>query len=170
MPAPREVSSIFLQQQIPTDFSCLRNVLNCLPCNVDGITERMDCFLVFELKHGEELSLGQKRMLVSWASKPLCTILIINCTWTAPNAKNARDFTPESFSVLDANGTGGASYKTNPKDFAVRYDAWCRMPRDGARPFTCSAAEFEEDYLENLPGCEQADALQHIKSVSREEQ
>jgi hypothetical protein len=167
MTEPREVSSIFLQQQIPTDFSCLKNIFNCLPCNVDGITERMGCFLVFEIKHGEELSKGQAWMLQAWAGKPGCTILIINCQWTQPNAKNAREFQPESFSVLDATGNQTETFRTTVKDFAARYDAWCRAPQDGARPFTCSPEEFERDYLKMLPGCDQGRALVSVQEGRR---
>ena len=161
----REASSIFLQQQIPTDFSCLKNIQNCLPCNVDGITERLGFFLVFELKHGEHLSTGQALMLKAWATKPGCTILLINCQWTAPNAKHARDFTPENFSVLDATGAVSESCRTNAGDFAARYDVWCRVPSHGARPFTCSASEFEKKYLPYLPGCEKGRALLSVQSV-----
>lgn len=159
----REVSSTFLQQQIPTDFSCLKNILNCLPCNVDGITEKEGYFLVFELKHGEELSIGQSRMLKAWAGKPGCTILIINCRWTAPNAKNAREFFPESFSQMNASGELGEPHLTNVNDFAVRYAAWLRSPWDGAQPFTCSADEFAKKYVRLLPEYEQASALASIR-------
>lgn len=165
MTQPREVSSVFLQQQIPTDFSCLKNVFNCLPCNVDGITERLGYFLVFELKHGEQLSKGQAMMLKAWAAKPGCTILIINCQWTEPNAKNAREFSPESFGVLDSTGTTSEALQTSAKDFAARYDVWCRVPQDGARPFTCSADEFQRDYLRLLPGCDQKAALASVREV-----
>jgi hypothetical protein len=151
MPEARETTSIFLQQQIPTDFSCLRNMLNCLPCNVDGITERRGYFLVFELKHGETLSVGQERMLKAWAAKPDCTILIIDCQYTKPNEKNAREFHPFRFFVLDVAGNLSEEYATNAKDFAVRYDVWTRTPSSGVRPFASSAAEFEKEFLIYLP-------------------
>ncbi len=144
-------------------------IRNCLPCNVDGITERLGYFLVFKLKHGEQLSTGQALMLKAWATKPGCTILLINCKWTAPNSKNAREFSPENFSVLDATGAVSQSWRTNTADFAARYDVWCRVPSHGAHPFTCSADEFQRDYMRLLPeGCEQGRALLSVQAVTRE--
>ncbi len=155
--------SIFMHQQIPTDFSCLKNLLNCLPCNLDGITERMGRFLVLEIKHGEQLSVGQNRMLEALAALPQFTILIVNCEWTQPNTKGGRDFIPKSFRVLNADGTRGEEYPTNAEDMGVRYDIWCRTPTDGYRPFTCSVADFQKTYVEWLPGYQQAAALTSLK-------
>lgn len=104
MSDPRDVTSIFLGQQTATDFSCLKNDLNCLPCNLDGITERMGRFLVLELKHGETLSTGQERMLRALAAVPQFYVLLVDCEWSEPNNKNARSFTPLSFRVLSADG------------------------------------------------------------------
>lgn len=166
MSEPREATSIFLHQQTPTDFSSLKNVLNCLPCNLDGVTERMAKFLVLELKHGELLSVGQERMLRALAVIPQFTILIVDCEWTPPNAKGGRDFNPQSFHVLNAGeGIPGERYQTNVKDLAVRYHVWIRTPGDGARPFTCSVAEFQKTYLRWLPSDQQPKALSSVQSA-----
>ena len=165
---PRETTSIFLHQQTPTDFSCLRNVLNCLPCNVDGLTERLGRFLLLELKHGEQLSVGQDRMLKALAAISQFTVLLVECEWTPPNAKGGRDFTPQTFRVLGADGTLGPEFSTTRRDMAVRYDVWCRTPTDGERPFTCSAAEFEKTYLRWLPSDQQPAALTAVQSARPE--
>jgi len=164
MSEPRDTTSIFLHQQTPTDYSRLKNAMNILPCNLDGVTERLGQFLVLELKHGETLSVGQNRMLQAAAAIPQFTILIVNCQWSPANEKGGRDFTPESFRLMDTKGALGSEYKTNYRAFAVRYDIWCRSPKDGSLPFTCSLEDFQKKYLWWLPGDQQARALVALNS------
>jgi hypothetical protein len=155
--------SIFLHQQIPTDYRCLDNVSGCLPCNVDGLTERCGYFLLFEIKSGEILSGGQTRMLKRLAALQRWTVLVINCPFRNPNEKGGRDFVPATFFVMDNEGNLDREYVTNPKSFALRYDAWLRMPEDGSTPFTCSVAEFQKRYAFRLPGDLPARALALVK-------
>jgi hypothetical protein len=164
-----EKHSIFMSQQVPTDFSCLQNCFHVLPTNVDALTERMGKFLVFELKHGEQFSVGQKRALREWAGQPNFTILLIDCEHSEVNALGGRDFLPESFRVLKARGVQSPPYKTNVGDFAARYDIWTRTPSDGAIPFTCSPEEFQEKYLHWLPEHQRKSALQSVQSARTSE-
>lgn len=157
--------SIFMHQQIPTDYSCLANVLGCLPCNLDGLTERLGYFLLFEVKSGEQLSKGQQIMLKALSAIPQFTILMVHCQWSAPNSKQARDFIPLTFAVMDSTGKVGSEYKTNAGDFATRYDIWLRVPHLGHEPFTCSPEIFEEKFLRMLPGHIQSKALLHVKGA-----
>jgi hypothetical protein len=135
--------SIFVYQQIPTDYSCLENGLKCLPCNLDGLTERSGRFLLMELKHGEEISGGQWRMLKALAALPAFTTLIVTCKRTDENEKGARNFIPVVFEVMDGSGLQNESYVTNVDDFRARYVAWLKRPADGALPFTLSADEWK---------------------------
>src|SRR5215468_183992 len=107
-----EKHSIFMHEQIPTDYSCLSNVLNCLPCNLDGLTERLGRFLLFEVKSGEQLSRGQAMMLKALAALPQFTVLMVHCQWAAPNKMGGRDFIPEIFSVMDSAGVVGPEFQT----------------------------------------------------------
>jgi len=152
----RDVTPTFLEQQTPIDFSGLKNPFHCLPCNVDGLTERNGQFLLFELKHGEELSGGQFRMLKALAALPRFTVLIINCKKTKPSDKNARSFHPLTLEVMAADGELGETLVTTIEDMAARYYTWLRNAGDGCRPFTCSIAEFKTTYLPGLPIHEQA--------------
>jgi hypothetical protein len=138
--------SIFMYQQTPTDYSCLENGLKCLPCNLDGLTERNGRFLLMELKHGEEISGGQWRMLKALAALPTFTTLIVTCKRTATNEKGGRSFLPAVFDVLDASGAQSETYVTNVEDFRARYFAWLKMPSDGALPFTLRADEWKLKY------------------------
>jgi hypothetical protein len=164
MSEPRDTTSIFLHQQTPTDFSRLKNVMNILPCNLDGVTERLGQFLVLELKHGETLSVGQSRMLQAAAAIPQFTVLIVSCQWSPANEKGGRDFNPESFRVMGTDGALGPEYETNYRAFAVRYDIWCRTPKHGPRPFTCSLVEFQKEYLPWLPSDQQPRALSALEN------
>jgi hypothetical protein len=105
--------SIFMHQQVPNDYGNLANELHSLPCNMDGVTERRGQFLVFDSKHGEELSEGQYRMLKEFASIPRFTVLVIDCTRTKSNEKGGRDFLPRVVRVMDVNGTQGDACITN---------------------------------------------------------
>jgi hypothetical protein len=163
----RDVTPGFIGEQTAVDFSCLRNPFHCFPCNVDGLTERGGHFLLFELKHGEELSGGQFRMLQALAALPRFTVLIIRCRKTKTSEKNARNFHPLAFEVLAADGTLGETYLTTLEDMAARYYAWLRNAADGARPFTCSGADFKKTYLLGLPCHEQPAIQRGIETVAR---
>jgi len=160
-----DAHSIFLRQQTAVDYSCLSNVNNCLPTNVDGITERLGQFLMMELKHGEELSTGQKLMLCALAAVKEFTVLVIDCEWSPPNNKGARSFTPETFRYMDKDGVLGPVFPTSVKDFAARYDIWCRTPSHGVRPFVCSPEEFKAVYLKWLPGHYQQAAMEAVQAA-----
>jgi len=156
--------SIFMHQQVPNDYSNLVNGLRCLPCNMDGVTERRGQFLVFESKHGEELSDGQFRMLKEFASISRFTVLVIDCRYTKPNEKGGRDFLPVVFNVLDAEGKQGESCVTNVEDFRARYIAWLRSPGDGHLPFTLPAQEWDAKYSA-LVSQRERDAVQYIADM-----
>jgi hypothetical protein len=138
--------SIFMLQQTPTDYSCLENALKCLPCNLDGLTERNGNFLLMELKHGEEVSGGQWRMLKALAAVPAFTTLIVDCKRTPTNEKGGRDFLPIVFHTLDGAGDQGDAHVTNVDDFRARYVAWLQRPADGTLPFTLPADEWNLKY------------------------
>ena len=159
-----------MHQQIPTDYSCLGNVLNCLPCNLDGLTERMGNFLLFEVKSGEQMSKGQQMMLTALAALPRFTVLMVHCQWAPPNKKGGRDFIPLSFRVMDNTGGLGPEFLTNKGDFAARYDIWLRRPTSGSDPFTCSPADFQARYIKMLPGGDQGRALAHVLSARSDDE
>jgi hypothetical protein len=51
---------------------------NFVPCDLDGIAERKGYFLVMEWKRpGEEISLGQQRMLQALAQTPKFSVIIM---------------------------------------------------------------------------------------------
>jgi hypothetical protein len=51
---------------------------NFVPCDLDGIAERKGYFLVMEWKRpGEEVSLGQQRMLQALAQTPKFSVIIM---------------------------------------------------------------------------------------------
>jgi hypothetical protein len=166
------VSSIFLQQQTAIDFSCLTNERKCFPCNVDGVTERLGYFLFFELKHGESFSGGQRRMLEMLAALPKVALLVFDCRWSAPNEKNARLFNPHGVQAMLPKQGGGVeltdSRFTTIEDTRVRYILWLQLPSLGSRLFTCSATEFERDYLRKLPEHKQSWARDCILSADLE--
>jgi hypothetical protein len=161
----RDVTPGFIGEQTAIDFSGLRNPFHCFPCNLDGLTERAGHFLVFELKHGEELSGGQFRMLKALAALPQFTVMVIQCRKTPVSEKNARNFHPQTFEVMAADGTLGDTHLTTVEDMAARYYVWLRNADDGHRPFTCSVAEFQKIYLPRLPECERARALSGIQTA-----
>jgi hypothetical protein len=134
--------SIFMLQQTPTDYSCLENRLKCLPCNLDGLTERSGRFLLMELKHGEEISGGQWRMLKALAAIPVFTTLVVDCKRTQTNEKGGRDFLPCVFNTLEGTGEQGETHVTNVEDFRARYVAWLLRPHDGALSFTLPPDEW----------------------------
>lgn len=141
-----EKHSIFIHQQTPTDYSCLENGLKCLPCNLDGLTERNGRFLLMELKHGEEISGGQWRMLKALAALPKFTTLVVDCKRTPTNEKGGRDFLPIVFHLMDGDGLQAETYITNVDDFRARYLVWLQRPEDGALPFTLPADEWKVKY------------------------
>jgi hypothetical protein len=167
MSEPKDVTPGFIEQQTPVDFSCLKNPSGCMVCNVDGLTEREGHFLLFELKHGEELSMGQFRMLKALAAVPKFTVLVINCKRTPVSEKNARNFHPQTFEVLAADGTLSETYLTTPEDLAARYYAWIRNVKDGSIPFTCSVAEFKKTYVPRLPIHEQTASQRGVETGLR---
>lgn len=156
--------SIFMHQQTPTDYSCLENDFRCLPCNLDGLTERHGRFLLMELKHGEELSGGQWRMLKALAAIPVFTTLIVSCKRTPTNDKGGRDFLPVVYNILDGNGEQGETYVTNVEDFRARYVAWLLRPGDGGLSFTLPADEWKLKYADVLSQRE-LDAVQYAADM-----
>ena len=128
--------SIFRNEQTATDYSPLKNPLKFYPTNLDGVTERLGQFLVMENKCGEDISLGQYKMLAEFAKLPQFTVLIVNCEWL-PAERGARLFKPESYSIMGTDGKLSARIETSTTDFASRYETWCRMPKAvGAKAFT----------------------------------
>jgi len=156
--------SIFMHQQVPNDYGNLANGLRCLPCNMDGVTERRGQFLVFEGKHGEELSDGQFRMLQEFASIPRFTVLVIDCKRTRTNEKGGRTFLPRVVRVMDVNGIQGDACVTNEEDFRARYIAWLKRPEDGALPFTLPAQEWNAKYSDVVTQRER-DAVQYLADM-----
>ncbi len=159
-----EKHSIFMLQQTPTDYSCLENGLHCLPCNLDGLTERNGRFLLMELKHGEELSGGQWRMLKALAALPPVTTVIIECKRTPTNDKGGRDFLPVAFNILDHAGSQSETYITNVDDFRARYVAWLQRPADGALPFTLTVDEWKVKYEADVSERD-LDAVQYVADM-----
>ena len=128
--------SVFRTKQIPLDFSpLLVPKLKWCPVNLDGITERDGRFLVFEVKHGEQVSIGQIRMLQAMAKTPKFIVIVVNCKWSAPDEQGARLFAPESFQVMTPDGTLGELILSDTQDFKLRYEKWCRTPSVGIKAF-----------------------------------
>lgn len=128
--------SVFRTKQIPLDFSpLLVPKLKWCPVNLDGITERCGRFLVLEVKHGEQVSIGQMRMLQAMAKTPQFIVIVVNCEWSAPDEQGARLFAPESFQVMTPDGTLGELILSDTQDFKLRYEKWCRTPSVGIKAF-----------------------------------
>ena len=121
--------SIFRNEQTATDYSPLKNPLKFYPTNLDGVTERLGQFLVMEIKCGEDISLGQYKMLAEFAKLPQFTVLIVNCEWL-PAERGARLFKPESYSIMGPDGKLSTRIETSTADFASRYERWARQPKE----------------------------------------
>lgn len=121
--------TMFTHQQRPTNFESLTNVNKWMPSNLDGITERLGRFLIFEIKRGEKVSIGQERMLLAFSKMPECLVLLVNSEYQI-DAKGGLEFLPMSYHIGVPSGWGPL-IKTTPEDFASRYEQWCRRPSGG---------------------------------------
>lgn len=164
-----EKHTIFMRQQIPTFTPAWANATKCLPCNLDGVTERKGRFLVFEVKSGEYLSTGQERMLKALTAIPQFTVLVVFCRWAQPNEKGRRDFLPFTFGILDATGSIVEPHSTNITDFWARYTAWLYKPEQGHLPFTCSVEEFKEKFLHLIPETKREETILALEKARERE-
>jgi hypothetical protein len=171
-----EVSTKILREQMPIDFTGLMvETSACIACNIDGLSEKDGHFLVFECKHGEDYGTGQTLMLNNLAGVPKVTVLVLLCGWLKPNEKNCRPFNPRVVrAVIHTPGmrvfprpelTLTEGRITSLQDMRARYELWLQVPSLPPRVFTCSADEFERDYLSLLPQHRQQLLMQRVRTA-----